>query len=167
MQSTTIVMTNRFNIYCMVSFATRVDLQTLIKFNKQQPLTSDRSTRDFFTQSTYEDVIITDEGLQILTYVRHSRPLSSEGSILCHTQIRHRPTVYNGHLREPVTLTPVSEHLAVKLSLPVFYDLGLSRPGIEPRSSACEANVLPLRNRGGLLCHSRCGALKNPNVQWP
>ena len=31
----------------------------------------------------------------------------------------------------------------------LFYDLGLSRPRIEPRSSACKANVLPLCHRGG------------------
>ena len=28
--------------------------------------------------------------------------------------------VYNGHLRRPVTLTPIAERLAVELSLPVF-----------------------------------------------
>ena len=32
----------------------------------------------------------------------------------------HGPTVYNGHLRGPVTLTPVAERLALELSLPVF-----------------------------------------------
>ena len=31
-----------------------------------------------------------------------------------------------------------------------FYDLSLSRPGIESRSPACEANALPLRHRGGV-----------------
>ena len=30
------------------------------------------------------------------------------------------PTLYNGHLRGPVTLTPVADRLAVELSLPVF-----------------------------------------------
>ena len=30
-----------------------------------------------------------------------------------------------------------------------FYDLGLSRPGIEPWSPAHEVNALPLRHRGG------------------
>ena len=40
--------------------------------------------------------------------------------------------------------SPVAERLAVELSLPV-----LSRPRIEPQSPACEANYLPLRNRGG------------------
>ena len=32
----------------------------------------------------------------------------------------HKPTLYNCHLRGPVTLTPVAERLAVELSLPVF-----------------------------------------------
>ena len=59
--------------------------------------------------------------------------------------LRRRPTVYNGHLRGPVTLTPVAERLAVELALPVF-DLGLSRPRIKPRSPACEANAPPLRS---------------------
>ena len=30
-----------------------------------------------------------------------------------------------------------------------FNDLGLSRPGIEPRSTAWEVNAPPLRQRGG------------------
>ena len=34
---------------------------------------------------SYGDVTITGDGLQILTYVRHSWPLSSEGSLACHT----------------------------------------------------------------------------------
>ena len=33
----------------------------------------------------YGDVTITGERLQILTYARHSWPLSSEGSLACHT----------------------------------------------------------------------------------
>ena len=51
----------------------------------------------------------------------------------------HGPTLDNGHLRGPV-----AERLAVELSLTV-----LSRPGIQPRSHACDANGLP-------LCH--CGS---------
>ena len=35
-------------------------------------------------------------------------------------QLRHGPTLYDGHLRGPVTLTPVAEGLVVELSLPVF-----------------------------------------------
>ena len=34
---------------------------------------------------SYGDVTIAGEGLQILTYTRHSWPLSSEGSLTCHT----------------------------------------------------------------------------------
>ena len=37
-------------------------------------------------------------------------------------------SVYNGHIRGPVTLTPIAERLVMELSLPV-YDLGLSRLG--------------------------------------
>ena len=34
---------------------------------------------------SHGDVTITSEGLQILTYARHSGPLSREGSLACHT----------------------------------------------------------------------------------
>ena len=34
---------------------------------------------------SYGDVTINGEGLQILTFARHSWPLSSEGSLACHT----------------------------------------------------------------------------------
>ena len=32
----------------------------------------------------------------------------------------HGASVYNGHLRRPMTLTPIAERLAVDLSLPVL-----------------------------------------------
>ena len=41
-----------------------------------------RPTTDFHS---FEDVTIAGEGLQILTYDWHSWPLSSEGSLTCHT----------------------------------------------------------------------------------
>ena len=34
---------------------------------------------------SYGDVTVAGEGQQILTYARHSWPLSSEGSLACHT----------------------------------------------------------------------------------
>ena len=34
---------------------------------------------------SYEDISITSEVLQIFTYARHLLPLSSEGSLVCHT----------------------------------------------------------------------------------
>ena len=63
-------------------------------------------------------------------------PLSSESSLACHTQ-----TLYNDHLRGPVTLTPVAERGAVTTcSVPT-----------EDRTpiSACESNILPLSYPGG------------------
>ena len=39
---------------------------------------------------SYGDVTITGEGLQILTYARHSWPLSSDGSLACHTYCEGR-----------------------------------------------------------------------------
>ena len=70
---------------------------------------------------SYGDVSITDEGLPILTYARHSWSLSSEDYLSCHTYILwHGASVYNGHIQGPVTLTPIFERLAAELSLPVL-----------------------------------------------
>ena len=54
---------------------------------------------------SYGDITITSEGLQILTYARHSWPLSSEGSLACHPYC-DTGHPFNGHLRGLVTLTP-------------------------------------------------------------
>ena len=62
-----------------------------------------------------------------------------------------------------MTLTPVAKHLAMALSLSVFYDLSLSRPGIESRSPACEANVLPLSHHNGVI-FSLCILETKPKV---
>ena len=51
---------------------------------------------------SFGDVIIAGEGLQILNYARHSRPLSSEGSLARHTYCD--TSVYNAHVRGPMTL---------------------------------------------------------------
>ena len=54
--------------------------------------------------------------------------------------LRHGPTVYNvHHLQGYSHLLP-----SVGTVTTCFNDLGLSRPGIEPRSPACKANALPL-----------------------
>ena len=62
--------------------------------------------------------------------------------------LRHGPTVYNGHLRGHVTLTPlpssvwpVAERLAVELSLPVFTTYVCQDRG---------SSTLSLSHRGGL-----------------
>ena len=46
----------------------------------------------------------------------------------------HGPTVYNGHLQRPVTLTPVAERLAVELPLPVFTSQVCRDRGLYPIS---------------------------------
>ena len=53
---------------------------------------------------SYGDVTIAGEGLQNLTYTRHSWLLNSERSLGCHTYWDTGTSVYNGHLRRPVTL---------------------------------------------------------------
>ena len=98
------------------------------------------------------DVTINGEGLQLLTYARHSWSLSSEGFFFNVPHLLwHGATLYNGYNWRPVTLTPVAERLAVDLSLPI-----LSRPVVEPRSSAYKANAIPLRNSG----------YRDVNVKW-
>ena len=69
------------------------------------------------TFHSYGDFTIACVGLQILTYARHLWPLSSEGSLASHIPPWHGVSVYNGHFRGPVTLTPIAERLAVELSL--------------------------------------------------
>ena len=101
-----------------------------------------RPTRKIFTH-LHGDVPITGEGLRILTHAWHSWPVSSEKSLTCHIYCdTGQPFIMV--ISEDTWHSPVAERLAVELSLPV-----LSRPGIEPQSPACEANYLPLRNRGG------------------
>ena len=60
---------------------------------------------------SYGDVNITGEGLQILTYARHFWPFSNESSLACHTYCD------TGH--PFIMVTPIAEHFAVELSLPV------------------------------------------------
>ena len=76
------------------------------------------------------DVTMTGEGLHILTYARHSWPLSSEGSLACHTLLWLEASIYNGHLRGPVTITYCRASGSGAVTT-CFYDVGLSRLGFE------------------------------------
>ena len=49
----------------------------------------------------------------------------------------HVASIYNGHIRGPVTLTPIAERLVVELSLLVCRGLDSNT-----KPSTCEANVL-------------------------
>ena len=59
------------------------------------------------------DVAITGEGLQFFYLYSSLTAMEQRGSL-------NMPTLYNDHLRGPVTLPPVAERLAVGLSLPVL-----------------------------------------------
>ena len=92
----------------------------------------------------------------------------------------HWASVYNGHLREPVTLTLIAEHLAVELSLPVFTTKVCRSLDSNTQPSTCEtnANNRPLRHRSAstawilkLICnyHKKQVLLRNFKIwsqQW-
>ena len=64
----------------------------------------------------------------------------------------HGASVNNGHLRGPVTLTPIAERLAVELSLPVL-TTGLSRLRFEHQTFRLRGERSnPLRHRRGKAC---------------
>ena len=103
-----------------------------------------RPTREFFTHMD----TIAGKGLHFFTYARHSWPLSSEGSLTCHTYCdTGLPFIM------VISEDPWHSHLLPSVwqwsCHTCFYDSGVSRPGVEPWSPACEANALPLRHRGG------------------
>ena len=85
--------------------------------NDIQSFFSSSKLRNFHS---FGDVTNTGEGLQILTYARHSWSLSSEGSLACHTECYTGQLFIIGHLLGTVTLTIIAERLAVELSLPVL-----------------------------------------------
>ena len=71
---------------------------------------------------SYWDVTITGMATNFDLCSAYCHRTVRPGSLACHTYIVlwHWPSIYNGHLRGHVTLTPISERLAVELSLPVF-----------------------------------------------
>ena len=98
---------------------------------------------------SYGDVTIVCEGLQILTYARHSSPLSSEGSFMCYNNCDTVQPFIMVIAEDPWhhTCCRAFDSEAVTTC---FYDSDMSRLVIEPRYPACEANALPLRRRGSL-----------------
>ena len=93
-----------------------------------------RSTREFSLIVT-----ITIEGLQTLTHSRYLWPLSSEGSLECHTYLD------TGH---PFTLV-ISE-----LSLPVFTTKVCSGWDLNTQTSSCGANALTHCVAAVVICYS-------------
>ena len=92
---------------------------------------------------SFGDVNITGERLQISTYKRHLCPPLSKWEFFSMPHILwHGTSVYNGHLRGPVTLTPVAERLAVKLSQPVLTTWVCRVWDSNTQPSACDTNAL-------------------------
>ena len=92
---------------------------------------------------SFGNVTIISEGLHILTSIYSAlMAIKQLGFFNVPHLLWHGPIFNNGHFRGPLTLTPVPiKRLAVELSL-LTYSVCLSKPGIEPRSPACEANTL-------------------------
>ena len=57
-------------------------------------------------------------------------------------QLWNGPTFYNGHLRGPVTITPVAKRLAVEMTLPVLMTWVCRGWDSNSQPFACEPNVL-------------------------
>ena len=72
--------------------------------------------------------------------------MSSQSSLACHT------SVYNGHLRGPVTLTAIAERLAVELSLPVLTTWVCRSWASNTQHSACFYDI---------KCHIKLFRLQN------
>ena len=95
-----------------------MDLNNPIYFRRQYTCTCNKnnsfSPHSRICQSLW-DVTIDGEGLQMfIMAIEQWRCLS-----VLHL-LWHGASVYNDHLRGPVTLTPIAERLAVELTLPVF-----------------------------------------------
>ena len=90
------------------------------------------STQEIFTH--IGDVTSTTEGLQILTYARHSFPWSNEGSLACYT---HCDTGYPYiMIISDDPLNPMNNHIYCQafnsgVVTSRFYDLDLSQLGFE------------------------------------
>ena len=87
-----------------------------------------RPTRELFTHIHMETSILPVKGLQILTYARHSWPLSSESSLACHTYCDTGHPFIMVIYEDTHAFCRAFSNGDVTTS---FYDLGLSQLGFE------------------------------------
>ena len=141
-------------MYMFMFIKKKIDLKTLVTPRKFQIIciililfvwSLSSHSRTFHS---YGDITIAGEGLQIVTYARHSWPLSSEGSLTCHT---HWETGLPFIMVNPED--PWHSHL-----LPsgwqwschyLFLRLRSVVTGNKIQISRMHANALPVRHRGG------------------
>ena len=101
---------------------------------------------------SYVDSSIFGEGLCILTYTRHSWPLSSDGSIACCTYCNMHPLYPYPYISPRTRDTHTcGQAFGSGYVTTGFNELGLSRLWIEPPSPSCETNALPQSHRGSQL----------------
>ena len=98
-------------------------------------------SREFFTNIETSPLLV--KGCKF----GHSWPLSSEGSLACHTYCDTGHPCILVISEDPVTLAPIVERLAVKLSLPVF------------TTNGCDSNSQPSASGTNALTHSDTAAM--------
>ena len=76
---------------------------------------------------SYGGIAITGEGLQILTYARHSWPLSSEGSLACHALLWHGHPFIMVVSEDPTHTHTSSWAFSTGSVTTCFYELGLAQ----------------------------------------
>ena len=69
---------------------------------------------------SFGDITWPVKGCDFLTIYSALMALSNEGFLSSPQLLRHVPTVYDGYLKESVTLTSVAKRLVLKRSLPVL-----------------------------------------------
>ena len=111
--------------------------------NKAAKAQSYEFTRENFTNMETSPLLT-------LTLTLHTLPLNRVGSLRC-TLTWHGISIYNGHLRGPVTITTISERLAVDLSLPAFTTTCMSRL-VFKHSNFC----MRVHQRGGMFSLLYC-----------
>ena len=108
---------------------------------------------------SYGDITIAGERLQILTYARHSWPLSSEGSLTCHT---HCETGLP--FKMVISEDPWHSHLMSSVwqwscHYMFLWLRSVATRDWTPISRMRQANALPLRHRGGPINKHICAEL--------
>ena len=99
-----------------------------------------RPTREFFTQLEMSPLPV--KGCKFWPMLGTHGHWAVRGLYSVSHLLWHGASVYNGHLRGPVTVTPNAERLAVELSLPVLTTWFCRGWDSNTQPSACRANAL-------------------------